>query len=81
MVTVLTQLGAKSGGVPDRFDVQRARYMTLETIAPLGKDPSSSGPARQPDTQGELSRRYRGTQCSGTKPRDTIDLPNCDYGF
>jgi hypothetical protein len=33
----------------DEWAVQRARYMTLETIAPLSDDPSSCCPPWQPD--------------------------------
>jgi putative transposase len=32
----------------DEWAVQRARYMTLETIAPMGDDPAISLPAAAP---------------------------------
>jgi len=33
----------------DEWAVQRARYMSLETIAPLGDDPLSGRPLRLPE--------------------------------
>jgi hypothetical protein len=43
MVTVWIQFGA-SFAANGEGDVQRARYMTLETVAPLREDPSSCPP-------------------------------------
>jgi hypothetical protein len=53
----------------DEWAVQRARYMTLETIAPLSDDPTVSLPAiaRKPGS----CRRTRCPTTSYTTPRDT----------
>lgn len=36
----------------DESDVQRARYMMLETIAPMGEYPSFARPSWHPDPAG-----------------------------
>ena len=36
----------------DEWAVQRSRYITLESIAPIGDDPSSACPPWQPDPPG-----------------------------
>jgi hypothetical protein len=56
----------------DEWAVQRARYMTLETIAPLSDDPFVKLPPRQPDQAGQIRRRAQ-THCrSYTTPWGTI---------
>ncbi len=44
-VTVVRLIGALLLEQNDEWAVQRARYMTLETIAPLGDDPLVSLPS------------------------------------
>ena len=57
----------------DEWAVQRARYMTLETIAPLSDDPIVKLPAvAQPDDTGQPCRRARKRRRSYTTPWDTI---------
>ena len=55
----------------DEWAVQRARYMTLETIAPLSDDPAVSLPAIAADLPGSC-RRTRCPTASYTTPGDTI---------
>jgi len=55
----------------DDWAVQRARYMTLEAIAPLSNDPIVSLPVVAPDAPGRPRRRPRRRR-SYTTPRDTI---------
>ena len=52
--------------------VQCGRYMTLETIAPLGEDPILSLPQRQPDDTGQTRRRARKRRRSYITPGDMI---------
>ena len=65
----------------DEWAVQRARYMTLETIAPFGDDPTVSLPVAQPDRSGPA----RGSRCQqpatprhGTRPKHCPG--SCDPG-
>jgi hypothetical protein len=39
--------------------VQRARYMSLETIAPLSNDPSSAYPSWQHDIAANAAQEHR----------------------
>jgi transposase-like protein len=55
----------------DEWAVQRARYMTLETIAPLSDDPVVNLPVPQNDRSG-LTRRSPAPCGSYTTLRDTI---------
>ena len=55
----------------DEWAVQRARYMSLETIAPLSDDPIVSlRPSRQPDRAANPAQERR----SYTTPRDMIEI-------
>jgi transposase-like protein len=56
----------------DEWAVQRGRYMSLETIAPLAMIRSSSCPPWQPDNTGHARRRSRRPRRCYTTPRDTI---------
>ena len=56
----------------DEWAVQRGRYMTLETIAPLGDDPPSASRQSPADRSG-LCRRTRCPAASYTTRGDTID--------
>ena len=58
----------------DEWAVQRARYMTLETIAPLSDDPFVKRPPRQPDKTGLTRRRAQTHRRSYTTPWGTIDF-------
>ena len=55
----------------DEWAVQRARYMTLETIAPSAMIPSSACPSWPPDQSGPAGHRRRPT-ASYTTQWDTI---------
>ncbi len=54
----------------DEWAVQRARYITLESIAPIGDDPSSACPHWQPDPPGPSRHSWWPSE-SYTTPRDT----------
>ena len=56
----------------DEWDVQRCRYMTLETIAPRGDDPPSCYPPWPHDQPGPTCRRPRRRRPSYTTSCDTI---------
>jgi CheY-like chemotaxis protein len=56
----------------DEWAVQRARYMTLETIAPISDDPTISLPAMRVDAS-RPCRTSTQAQTSYTTPRDTIE--------
>ena len=47
-ITIVRLVGALLLEQNDEWAVQRARYMTLETIAPMGDDPVISLPAAAP---------------------------------
>jgi hypothetical protein len=49
--------------------VQRARYMSLENIAPLSDYPPVSLPPSQPDTAVQPAKEQRPTPRSGTRSR------------
>lgn len=49
---ILRLVGALLLKQNDEWAVQRARYMTLETIAPMGHDPVISRPQWHPDQVG-----------------------------
>jgi hypothetical protein len=55
----------------DEWTVQRARYMTLETIAPLSDDPTVALRLSPADRPGSC-RRTRCPTASYTTPGDTI---------
>ena len=59
----------------DEWAAQRARYMTLETMAPLSDDPSLSCPPWPPDITGQTRRRLGATPRSYTTTRGTISDP------
>jgi Transposase, Mutator family len=62
----------------DEWAVQRARYMTLETIAPLGDDPSPICQPWQNDRSGP-SRRSPAAAANYTTSRDAIAWPKKIY--
>jgi hypothetical protein len=56
--------------MPNRWAVQRARYITLETIAPISDNPIVILPALQPDQPG--SAGHKRWLRSSTTHRDAI---------
>jgi hypothetical protein len=58
----------------DEWAVQRARCMTLETIAPLSNDPIAGCPPWPPDQPGPCRRTRRSRRRRYTTPRGTIAI-------